>query len=110
MRCNSCGSHDVVKEASDEKEYPEQDKEWPVYVKPESVLRQEARMDDWWFFRAKMTKAANVETKKLIYSWWDEFRDEKYGIDRGLDCNKPIPTKWDKELLVEDWWETRIEM
>ena len=102
MICRVCGSYNV--EGTDNYD-PNVDK--PPYEKPESVLRQEARMDDWWFFRGKMSKAKNIETKRLIYDWWDEFRELKYGPDRGLDCNLPVPTKWDKDLLVEDWWEAK---
>ena len=104
MICKVCGSYNVD-EGTDNYD-PNVDK--PPYEKPEAVLRQEARMDDWWFFRTKMTQAKNVATKRLIYSWWDEFAELKYGPDRGLDCSLPAPTKWDKELLVEDWWETKV--
>jgi hypothetical protein len=110
MNCFSCGAP-----VNDEGTYnfdPNVDK--PPYVKPESVLRQEARDEDWRLgFRAlasSIGKGATgsawdkaVETRKLILHSWDAFLLEKYGPDRGLDCTLPVPVKWEKQIHPLDW-------
>ena len=72
-----------------------------------AAAREAARMSDWRFFRQRMNEAANVETKKMIYEWWREYRLLKWGPDRAGDCTLPMDTYWNQSLMVEDWWEQK---
>jgi len=114
MICRTCGAP-----TNDEGTYnydPNVDK--PPYVKPESVLRQEARMDDWRYFRGLASSIGKgsigsawdkaVELRKLILRQWDMFLLDKYGPDRGLDCTLPVPVKWEKQIQPEDWLLVRF--
>jgi hypothetical protein len=103
MICYTCGAP-----TNDEGVYnPNVDK--PPYVKPESVLRQEARMTDWMFFRSLASSIhlpdwdKTVEVRKRILHSWDAFLLAKYGPDRGLDCNAPQSTAWDKTIEPSEW-------
>ena len=105
MNCGYCGAP-----TTDEGTYnndPNVDK--PPYVKPEKVLRQEARMDDWMFFRGLASSITladwdkTVEVRKRILHAWDQFLMGKYGPDRGLDCSAPQSTEWDKTITPAEW-------
>lgn len=108
MFCSRCGHYEPDAPNTDA-QYPEYNKEWPPYVKPEKVLRQEARMEDWGFFRSFASSIhlsdwdKTVEARKRILHSWDQFLMAKYGEDRGLNCDLPVPTKWEKQIQPEDW-------
>lgn len=112
MICGYCGAPTIHNEDTGTDNYdPNVDK--PPYVKPEAVLRQEARMDDWAYFRGLASSIGKgstgsawdkaVELRKTILHSWDAFLLVKYGPDRGLDCTLPVPTKWEKQIQPEDW-------
>ena len=110
MKCYSCGTENPDVEGVSNYD-PDVDK--PPYVKPEKVLRQEARMEDWDFFRGLASSIGKgstgsawekaVEVRKLILRSWDEFLLDKYGLDRGFNCDQPEPTKWEKHIQSLDW-------
>ena len=110
MKCYNCGTENPDVEGVSNFD-PNVDK--PPYVKPEKVLRQEARMEDWDFFRGLASSIGKgstgsvwekaVEVRKLILHSWDEFLLDKYGLDRGFNCDQPEPTKWEKHIQSLDW-------
>ncbi|MFA5637119.1 MAG: hypothetical protein WC977_14585 [Anaerovoracaceae bacterium] len=108
MFCSRCGHYEPDAPNTDA-QYPEYNKEWPPYVKPEKVLRQEARTEDWGFFRSFASSIhlsdwdKTVEARKRILHSWDQFLMAKYGPDRGLDCNAPQSTAWDKTITPAEW-------
>lgn len=111
MYCSKCGSHEIVKESTNEA-YPEFNKEWPPYQPDEATLRARAHHEDVLEFRA----VADHMKKKMGWAWEkakplmsiilhdrDRFLFIKYGEDRGLDCSQPLSQKWEKHIEVTTW-------
>jgi len=117
MKCYNCGTENPDVEGVSNFD-PNVDK--PPYVKPEKVLRQEARDSDWWFFRGLATfmgkgltgnawDQATVLKKMVLKESWPDFLLDKYGKDRGLDCTQPEPSKWEKQIHPDDWLLIRFK-
>uniref|UniRef100_A0A6M3KYE5 Uncharacterized protein n=1 Tax=viral metagenome TaxID=1070528 RepID=A0A6M3KYE5_9ZZZZ len=112
MKCYSCGTENPDVEGVSNPFDPDVD--GPPYVKPEKVLRAEARDEDFRLgFRALASSIGKGSTgsawekavalRKLILRSWDEFLLDKYGLDRGFNCDQPEPTKWEKHIQSLDW-------